>query len=318
MANILILDDDRGTIEQLVTLVETLGHNPIASLYPNNITDILQNESIHLLLLDIYMPEKDGLSVLKEIKQHKEFQNLPVIILTGDNNEKLIRDCFDAGAADFISKPARKFELQARIRSTLRLQEEIYTRKNKEQELIKLTQQLQIANEVLRDIATTDPLTNIYNRSYFDKSMLLEWKRGQRDKTPLSLIMLDIDHFKPYNDTYGHQAGDECLCQVADTIHNQCKRPADIVCRYGGEEFSIILPNTDKEGSKHIAEQILTSIIDLKIPHENSTISDYITVSMGIHSCIPDKNNSIRELILHADQALYEAKNAGRNQIKYK
>ncbi|BAQ63404.1 diguanylate cyclase domain-containing protein [Geminocystis sp. NIES-3709] len=169
----------------------------------------------------------------------------------------------------------------------------------------------------LSKLATIDGLTGVYNRHFFDNTLAQEWQRCDRGNEPLSLILCDVDYFKPYNDIYGHQAGDKCLIKVAQIMDNIVKRSSDFLARYGGEEFAIILPNTPLEGAINIAEQIRKEIQDLKIPHKHSEISDYVTLSLGIASVIPSSQNSIESLIKMADNALYQAKENGRNQVKF-
>jgi diguanylate cyclase (GGDEF)-like protein len=175
--------------------------------------------------------------------------------------------------------------------------------------------QLQDANKKLQQLAATDGLTQIANRRYFDEIVHQEWQRMKREQQPLSLIIVDIDWFKGYNDHYGHQAGDDCLCQVAQAIAKVTQRPADTLARYGGEEFVILLPNTDTQGAAQIAEEICQTVIGLEIPHPHSSISPYLTVSAGITSLVPSIDLSPDQLLSQADQALYLAKNNGRNQF---
>jgi len=175
--------------------------------------------------------------------------------------------------------------------------------------------QLQDANKKLQQLAATDGLTQIANRRYFDEIVHQEWQRMKREQQPLSLIIVDIDWFKGYNDHYGHQAGDDCLCQVAQAIAKVTQRPADTLARYGGEEFVILLPNTDTQGAAQIAEEICQTVIGLEIPHPHSSISPYLTVSAGITSLVPSIDLSPEQLLSQADQALYLAKNNGRNQF---
>jgi diguanylate cyclase (GGDEF)-like protein/PAS domain S-box-containing protein len=175
--------------------------------------------------------------------------------------------------------------------------------------------QLQDANKKLQQLAATDGLTQIANRRYFDEIVLQEWQRMKREQQPLSLIIVDIDWFKSYNDHYGHQAGDDCLQRVAQAIAKVTKRPADTLARYGGEEFVILLPNTDIEGATQIAKQICENVASLEIPHPDSNISSYLTVSAGITSLVPSIETSHEQLLSQADQALYLAKNNGRNQF---
>lgn len=169
--------------------------------------------------------------------------------------------------------------------------------------------------EYLSDLAINDGLTGIHNRRYFDEVLTTEWKRTKREKSPLSLIMLDIDFFKKYNDSYGHQAGDECLKQVADTISSTLRRPADLIARYGGEEFVIILPNVEEKRAVQLSEKIRTEILALEIEHKLSSISPFVTASLGVASIVPCSNSSHENLLHSADKALYNAKLRGRNCV---
>ncbi|MEB1808501.1 MAG: diguanylate cyclase [Bacillaceae bacterium] len=177
-------------------------------------------------------------------------------------------------------------------------------------------QKLQAVNEKLQHLSTKDGLTGIGNRRYFDERLIKEWKRAIRYSSDISLLMIDIDYFKPYNDTYGHQKGDECLKQVALAVQKTLKRPIDVVCRYGGEEFSVILPDTDEKGAKHVAETIRRTIEELKIPHAGSLINSFLTISIGTASVIPTKASDPATIIKAADEALYLAKQGGRNQVR--
>jgi diguanylate cyclase (GGDEF)-like protein len=170
-------------------------------------------------------------------------------------------------------------------------------------------------NQTLYQQATLDSLTQVYNRRIFDLSLKQEWQRLKREQLPLSLILVDIDHFKRYNDYYGHLEGDRCLYQVAQAIKQVVKRPADLVTRYGGEEFAVILPNTDLKGAHTVAQLIQQAIESLKIPHAQSDVSDWVSLSIGISSQVPNSLDTAVALILAADQALYQAKEQGRNQI---
>ena len=173
---------------------------------------------------------------------------------------------------------------------------------------------LQEANRKLELIANLDGLTQIANRRRFDDYLSLEWQRHQREQNPLALILIDIDYFKRYNDSYGHQGGDDCLVRVAQAIAQVPQRPTDLVARYGGEEFVVILSNTDTQGALKVAQAIQDAIADLAIPHENSMISDHITLSLGVASLIPTSDQSLGNLIAYADQALYTAKKEGRDR----
>jgi diguanylate cyclase (GGDEF)-like protein/PAS domain S-box-containing protein len=177
-----------------------------------------------------------------------------------------------------------------------------------------LFEQLQAANQQLRRLATLDGLTQVANRRRFDEYLDRQWQQMARDRHPLSLVLCDIDCFKLYNDTYGHQAGDECLQSVAATLTECVKRPCDLVARYGGEEFAVILPDTDPEGARNVAERIRRTIFELSIPNRNSYVNPYVTMSVGVATTTPEPHSSWSELIAFADKALYAAKNQGRNR----
>lgn len=178
-----------------------------------------------------------------------------------------------------------------------------------------LYQQLQIVNQELEQLAIEDGLTKLANRRQFDRVIEHDWNRCRREKIPLSLFLLDIDYFKQYNDHYGHLAGDFCLQQVAQVLKNVVQRDTDLVARYGGEEFAIILPNTDINGCVHLAEKVRKAVEALEIPHLKSTVSNYITISIGVAGLIPVEGLTLEMLILQADQALYKAKETGRNCV---
>lgn len=179
-----------------------------------------------------------------------------------------------------------------------------------------LYQKLQLANQELRLLALSDGLTQLANRRRFDEHLHSEWQRLTREKKPLSLILCDLDHFKLYNDHYGHPAGDRCLTQVAQTLMQVPQRPADLVARYGGEEFAIVLPNTHTQGAWQVAQKIHDSIRGLYIPHPLSPLtgSDYVTVTMGIATAVPSRSETPQSLLQAADLALYHAKQHGRDR----
>ncbi|WP_419727847.1 GGDEF domain-containing protein [Lichenicola sp.] len=176
-------------------------------------------------------------------------------------------------------------------------------------------QRAQVMNNRLKDLIATDPLTGIGNRLALDREMLLEWKRARREQTPLSLIMIDIDLFKSFNDRYGHPAGDRCIAAVGATLAQQAKRPADVAARLGGEEFVVLLPNTEEAGASRVADRVLAAISALNLPHADNPVG-HVTVSIGVATCRPfDPNGNVGQFMEVADQALYRAKSAGRNQV---
>lgn len=223
---------------------------------------------------------------------------------------------FAAGAIDYIIKPLNKFELLARVRSALKLKHEIDSRKARERELLNVKQQLEETNKTLQRLAAQDGLTGVANRRYFDEFFDLEWRRDIRDGTPISLILIDIDFFKAYNDTCGHQMGDECLKRVANELSSVLNRSGDFVARYGGEEFVVVLPNVNSQGAYAVAERLRSAIEALGIQHSQSKVSKHVTLSLGVATTVPKRDSDPATLIAAADQALYQAKQEGRNRVR--
>jgi diguanylate cyclase (GGDEF)-like protein len=277
-----------------------------------------QTDTVDLILLDIIMPGMDGIEFCNRKNDIKKLRDVPVIMVTGMDNSVVLNQAFEAGAVDYIKKPFDSLEIKARINSAIRLKQEIDKRKQKEIELLQVNKDLSELNKVLEQQAVLDGLTGISNRRNFDKVLNSEWKRAVRSSVSLAIIMIDIDCFKPYNDTYGHQSGDDCLKLVAKTLEKSLERSSDLVARYGGEEFVAILPDIEHEAAKEIAEKIRANIEACQIPHETSTVKNVITISLGLATVVPSKNYvhmDAKDLINLADKALYQSKNDGRNRV---
>ncbi len=264
--------------------------------------------AVDLLLLDIAMPEMDGIATCIKFKATPQTADVPIIMVTADTNDDSLQSAFDQGAMDYVNKPINRVELCARVKSALLLKEEMDNR-------IKLSQELAKANKILQRSALTDGLTGIPNRRYFDEFLEKEWRRCRREQQPITLCLLDIDLFKAYNDNYGHLQGDECLKKVAAILAAVVKRPGDLIARYGGEEFAIILSDTPESGGCAVAKRIMKELAARNIPHDHSTVSDRVTMSVGIAMLIPKAATAVHDLISQADRALYEAKKMGRNRI---
>lgn len=247
----------------------------------------------------------------KDLSIYRESEELlstiartPILIITALEDDNSVTQAFEAGATDFITKPINWSILRQRVRHLINQ--------------AKLYQRLEATNIQLQKLAALDPLTQLANRRVFDLVFERQWRLMIRNQTPLSIIFTDIDYFKNYNDTYGHQAGDHCLFEVAQAIAAQVRRPMDLIARYGGEEIIIILPDTPPHGAQLIAANILDGVRSLAIPHAKSTAADHVTVSLGVVSLQPDHQSSPEELLAIADEALYEAKAQGRNQMIFK
>lgn len=269
-----------------------------------------------LILMDILMPGMDGIEACGRIKATEHLKDIPLIMITAKTEDDFLEAAFNAGAMDYITKPLSRVVLLARIRSALALKAEMDRRKERENELLEVTRLLETANRKLVEQSTLDGLTGIANRRRFDDFMEVEWKRAQRNDLPLSLIMIDIDVFKAFNDNYGHLAGDECLKKVAKTLQKGLKRPGDLAARYGGEEFAVVLPETNTGGAASLAEELRRRVEKLKIPHAYSPVMDVVTVSLGVATVIPKKDLLPETLIELADKALYRAKEKGRNRFE--
>lgn len=248
-----------------------------------------------LVLMDIHTDSPDGFQTCLTIKDTEVSQNIAVILF-GD--KKIVEDevkAFDSGAADFITLPCAREVIIARVRVLLRLKR---------------------TTDLLEQYSRLDGLTEIPNRREFDRVFEREWRRSIRAHKPLSLILLDVDYFKPYNDNYGHMDGDQCLKMIAQTVEQSIFRPHDTVARYGGEEFVIILPETDEKGAIKTAEKCKAAIERKNLLHAHSKVSDRITVSQGLATVIPKRELSPAQLLDAADAALYSAKDGGRNCIR--
>ena len=315
--NILIVDDQEEIRLLLGHILRKAGYEELdfSSTAQETFAIIKAKEDIDLILLDINLPDKNGIEICKELKSKEKLKDTPIIMVTGEEDNNTLDRAFSAGAIDYITKPVARIELRARVGSALQLRKEIKERNAREKELEETAKKLKEANKKLEKLASKDGLTGLTNRRLFDKLVREEWQRARRNKDYLGLIMLDIDYFKEYNDFYGHQKGDDCLKKLANTMKDVIKRPGDLVARYGGEEFVVVLPQTDLSGTERIAEKIRQEIVNRKILHHESKVSDYVTVSLGAAVAHPNsKENRVEKLIEVADNLLYEAKEKGRNR----
>ena len=310
--------------KEVETILHNGGYNDLTWCYdPSKISEALnlgksslKSPITDLVLLDI-SSDRESIKQCKIIKESRIYNEVPVIILSENNSQETFQMAFAYGASDFILKPIRNFELLTRVRSALKMKHEIDRRKSRERELLEVTRQLSDLNTVLNRLSLIDSLTGVPNRRCFDQSLDQELRLSVRNACSLSLILIDIDCFKLYNDSYGHQAGDECLKSIAQCISLCLRRPSDLIARYGGEEFAAVLPDTDRSGAEFISQKLANAIQRAKIVHDSSKVSDLVTVSQGIATFNPGMQISSSELIACADKALYDAKSGGRNSVKF-
>ena len=267
-----------------------------------------------IILQDLIMPEIDGYELVDAYRANKQTRNIPIIVLSTKENPKDKSLAFERGANDYLVKLPDKIELVARIRAHSKSYLTQLQRDEAFQALRELQVELEESNLELQKLSSLDGLTGIANRRRFDEFINNECLRSARENSILSLILIDIDFFKPYNDNYGHLAGDGCLRQVASVLNEMVHRPADLVARYGGEEFGVVLPHTDIEGAVKLAEALCQKIRSMKIPHTHSKVADHVTISMGITSRVACEGTSPTDLIALADEALYKAKESGRDR----
>lgn len=293
---ILIVDDVPTNVQILADALRAdyrikVANNGLSAL------EIAQREPRpDLILLDVMMPEMDGLEVCRRLKQMPQTKNIPVIFVTAKSEESDEEYGLNLGAVDYITKPFSIAITKARIRNHLQLKHQA---------------------DLLESLSLVDPLTNIPNRRRLDEAFDAEWKRAARENTSIALLMVDIDHFKAYNDHYGHGAGDICLQSVAAALADGVSRPGDLVARFGGEEFVVILPETDLEASRLIGERLLSQVANLQLKHEYSGVEPFVTISIGCAAMVPkDEIETPARLLEAADKMLYQAKDSGRNCVK--
>lgn len=267
-----------------------------------------------VILQDLVMPGLDGLTLVREYRNHPATQNIPIIVLSTKEDPLIKSAAFSAGANDYLVKLPDNIELVARIRYHSRSYMTLLQR-DAAYRALRVSQQLLDTNLVLQRLMNSDGLTGLSNRRHFDEYLELEWRRAMRDQTQLSLLMIDVDFFKTYNDSFGHVEGDEALRKVAATIREASSRPSDLPARYGGEEFALVLPNTSPGGARLVAEKLRMAVAALKIPHIAPTEGSSLTISIGLSTMTPQQGTDCRQVIVAADKGLYTAKHNGRNQV---
>lgn len=268
-----------------------------------------------VILLDFTMLGIDGLTVCHFFRAHPATHDIPVVMLSSNDDPVTKAQAFAAGANDYLVKLPDSIEMIARLRYHSAAYINKLQRDDAYRALRASQMKLEVLNLQLLKLANLDGLTGLANRRHFDERLGEEWLRALRNRQPLTLIMFDVDLFKLYNDKFGHLAGDECLKRVARASQEIVSRPADTVARYGGEEFILLLPETDSSGAVQVAEKLRVMVENLHLPNPDSTISPFVTISLGVATVTPKANSDMDDCLKLVDDALYQAKNAGRNRI---
>jgi diguanylate cyclase (GGDEF)-like protein len=303
MANsVLIIDDSDAVRERIINTLESFDLFTRYHEADDGLEGIkkLHSSPVDVILCDLEMPRIDGFKFLSMIKARPDLQDMPVIILTGMNDRELKIKGLEQGASDYITKPFDPEELVARVRIHLKIK--------------RLQDDLRRSNELLLELSNTDHLTGLFNRRYLMEALEKEFQRSLRKGGPLSLIMLDIDHFKAVNDTYGHLQGDVVLQRVALQLQKEL-RSYDIASRYGGEEFVAVLPDATLKEALFVAERVRQSVLETGFNGVLSPLS--ITVSLGVASFPTPDCTTVDHFIKLADDALYRAKANGRNRVEH-
>ena len=304
---ILVVDDSPTIRAALRALLERMGHTVVEANDGKQALQMYRQDRPGLVLIDVVMPIMDGYESAQHMRETKADEWVPIIFLSSKEADQDLDRAIEAGGDDYLVKPVSFVVLNAKIRALQRL-ESMRTKQ------LEMSRDLASANRELEKLSRQDGLTGIANRRYFDSYLVTEVRRGARERQPLSLVLSDVDHFKAFNDCYGHQAGDDCLRRVAAALSSAGRRPADLAARYGGEEFAMVLPGTALEGAVDVAQAVSRVIESLGIPHARSAVNAKVTLSQGIVSLTPEKETSSEDLIQRADQALYLAKQQGRNR----
>ena len=309
---VLFADDSRTLRSALSEQLRAMRHEVIEAADGREAVALFQAQSPDLVILDVDMPHMDGYATARAIRALSGDHGwIPIIFLSGNVQDADVANGIDAGGDDYLTKPVSATVLRAKINAMQRITD-------MRGRLIALSRELAQINVSLREESTIDSLTGIPNRRAFDAALQQEWNHAERAGKPLAVILGDVDHFKRYNDSYGHASGDEGLKRVATALRASVRRKVDVVARYGGEEFAMLLPDTSSVSALLVGGNVLQGIRALQLPHNGSPTSANLTISLGVCSGIPVPGKTPADLLKVADRALYEAKSKGRNQAVLK
>lgn len=307
--SVLVVEDQAVMRAALVTELHQAGVTQVLEAENGrSALALFRSERPDLVLLDIRLPGEDGYWVARQLREAEPGEWTPIIFLSGLDNDLDVWRGIEAGGDDYLVKPVKPIVLVAKLRAMRRLLD-------MRRRLVTVSAELHLANQKLNEMVELDALTGIVNRRGLDRMLHAEITAARREGKPLTLMLCDLDHFKRFNDTYGHVQGDECLRQVGRLLREVCVRPRDIAARYGGEEFALVLPNTPRSGSMTFARALGQMLKFLKFRPAGSDEEILLTLSGGITTCIPDENTSAESMLMRADEALYAAKSQGRNRF---
>lgn len=298
----ILLVEDSATLRFATShAIRNAGHTPVIAKSGEEALQIVEGTPVDMVIMDVEMPGLDGFETTRLIREWLGDYWIPIIFVTGRSEESSLREGIEAGGDDYLIKPVSEVILMAKIKAMERITE--------------MRDQLNEANRELTKLSERDGLTQLYNRRTFEVKAQQQWRIAARTKEPLTILLFDIDHFKGYNDCYGHLAGDDCIKKVARTLSECMNRPGDLLARYGGEEFIALLPNTPEQGAYFVAEQVRSRVEELKLKHRAAPQRGHVTISVG-GSCV---NYTAGTKLVHhinsADKALYTSKQTGRNKV---
>jgi diguanylate cyclase (GGDEF)-like protein len=303
----LVVDDARTIRFAMSRMLQELGIKVTEASSGEEALASFRRRRPDLVLIDVNMPGMSGFNVVKEMRALGGSEWIPVIFLSSMEGEESIVRGIECGGDDYLVKPVSRVVLGAKIRALRRLEAMRH-------KLSDVSAELSRANDRLAILSIEDGLTGLANRREFDERLQSELGRARRGNYPISLLLGDVDFFKAFNDSYGHPAGDACLQRVAAALKRSCRRPADLACRYGGEEFALILPETGSDGALLVARSAIESVAQLGITHRGSRVASHVTLSIGCCTILPDAGGTLESIVKGADIALYKAKATGRNR----
>jgi len=306
-SKVLIVDDSATIRAGLAAAVRTMMLEPVTAESGEKALELFAAEPPGIVLLDVNMAGIDGYETARRMRAVRPEAWVPIIFLSSSEYDQDLERAIESGGDDYLVKPVSAVVLSAKIRALQRLDK-------MHQRLLELSKELTTANQRLETLSQQDGLTGVANRRAFDYRIPLQFAHAARQKEPLSVVMCDVDHFKAFNDHYGHPAGDECLKQVSAALAQSCKRATDFVARYGGEEFALLLPATPPDGALRVIDTARRELARLAIPHARSQVAEVVTFSAGLASYEAGRDAHPEDLVKRADQALYRAKHLGRNR----